>query len=56
MFESSHYAVCGVSLMKTALRPENVDERSGNVVKMEKCAALKFILRLDYVPSGSHCV
>ena len=37
--------------MKTALRPQNFDERNGNVVKMEKCAICKFILRLDYVPA-----
>ena len=35
---------------KTALRPENFDERSAVVVKMEKCAVFKFILRLYYVP------
>jgi len=36
--------------MKTALRPENFDERSAVVVKKEKCAVFKFILRLYYVP------
>jgi len=37
--------------MKTVLRPENFDERSAVVVKMEKkCAVFKFILRLYYVP------
>jgi len=35
---------------KTALRPENFDERSAVVVKKEKCAVFKFILRLYYVP------
>jgi len=35
---------------KTTLRPENFDERSAVVVKMEKCAVFKFILRLYYVP------
>jgi len=37
--------------MKTALRPENFDERSTNVVKMENYAIFKFILRLDNVPT-----
>jgi len=37
--------------MKTALRPENFDERSAVVVKKEKCAVFKFILRLYYVPA-----
>jgi len=34
---------------KTALRPENFDERSAVVVKMEKCAVFKFILRFGQV-------
>jgi len=37
--------------MKTSLRPENFDERSAVVVKKEKCAVFKFILRLYYVPA-----
>jgi len=37
--------------MKTALRPQNFDERSAVVVKKEKCAVFKFILRLYYVPA-----
>jgi len=37
--------------MKTALRPENFDERIAVVVKKEKCAVFKFILRLYYVPA-----
>jgi len=40
--------------MKTALRPENFDERSRDVVKMEKCAVFKFILRPYHIPAGSH--
>ena len=37
--------------MKTALRPENLDERSAVVVKKEKkCAVFVFILRIYYVP------
>ena len=36
--------------IKTTLRPENFDERNAGVVKMEKCAVFKFILRLYYVP------
>jgi len=36
--------------MKTAVGPENFDERSAVVVKMEKCGVFKFILRLYYVP------
>ena len=36
--------------MKTALRPENLDERSAVVVKKEKCAVFEFILRIYYVP------
>ena len=35
--------------MKTALRPENCDERSAVVVKMEKRTVFKFILRRYYV-------
>jgi len=35
---------------KTALRPENLDERSAVVVKKEKCAVFEFILRIYYVP------
>ena len=35
--------------MKTALRPEKVDERSGNMVITEKYAAFKFILHPYYV-------
>ena len=35
--------------MKTALRPENLDERSAVVVKKEKCAVFEFILRIYYV-------
>ena len=34
---------------KTALRPENCDERSAVVVKMEKRTVFKFILRRYYV-------
>ena len=37
--------------MKTALRPQNFDERSAVVIKKEKCAVFKFILRLYYVPA-----
>ena len=37
--------------MKTALRPENFDERSAVVVKKEKCAVFEFILRIYYVPA-----
>jgi len=33
--------------MKTALRPQNFDERSAVVVKKEKCAVFKFILCLQ---------
>ena len=36
--------------MKTALRPENLDERSAVVVKKEKCAVFEFILRIYHVP------
>ena len=31
------------------MRPENVDERSAVVVKKEKCAVFKFILRFYYI-------
>jgi len=41
--------------MKTALRPQNFDERSAVVVKKEKCAVFKFILRLYYVPARFSC-
>jgi len=37
--------------MKTAVRPENFDERKAVVVKMEKCAVFEFILRIYYVPA-----
>jgi len=40
--------------MKTknaTLGPENIDERSRDVVKLEKCAIFKFILRLYYIPT-----
>ena len=36
--------------IKTALRPENLDERSAVVVKKEKCAVFEFILRIYHVP------
>ena len=36
--------------MTTALRPENLDERSAVVVKKEKCAVFEFLLRIYYVP------
>ena len=36
--------------MKTALRPENLVERSAVAVKKEKCAVFEFILRIYYVP------
>ena len=37
--------------MKTALRPENLEKRSGDVAKMENYAVFTFMLRPQYVPA-----